>query len=108
MFTIGRLEKYLQEVYALSERMRALLDRVVDNRRAEKLSLGDMLENAVDRSVELLRGNFRAGPGLGELIREEVTRVRVMLEDLPEEDVGSTGGSSMDAASRYREEQKAR
>lgn len=36
VFAMGRLEKYLQDVYALVERMKELLNKIVENRKGEK------------------------------------------------------------------------
>lgn len=82
------------------------MDRIIDNRKGEKMELGDLLESAMDKAIDTLSMNFRSGSSLGELFSEELAKLRGLLEDLPEEDMGSS--ASTDAASKYREEQKAR
>lgn len=107
VFAMGRLEKYLQEVYALVERMKDLLNRIVENRKGEKEELQYLIEKVVDGAVRELESNHKQGTPLRELIMEEIDRLKMLLDAAPDtEDAGST--ASTGGTAKFREEQEAR
>lgn len=100
VFAMGRLEKYLQEVYALVEQMKNLLNRIVDNRKGEKEELQYLIEKIVDSAVRELEANWKSGAPLKELVAEEFDKVQQLLDTAPDND---DSHASNNVADKYRE-----
>lgn len=54
----------------------------------------------MDKAIGNLSQNFKVGPSLADLSSDEISHLRNILEDLPDEEI--TNMVNVDAASRYR------